>query len=126
MDVTQLIDKAKIVSGAESDRALAKLLGVSHGVPSQWRTGISIPKPEHAQRLAELAGIDPTATVIEALIHATKDNALKSTLEGLKRRVAALLVLGATLPALAADMAARVCILCKMTARPANFPMISR
>lgn len=108
MNISKLIEQAKLNSNVESDRALAKLLGVSHGVPSQWRTGISIPKPEHSQKLADLAGIDPAPFVIETMIQSTKDTRLISTLERFKRAVAAFFVMGATLSALIEEMAAYV------------------
>jgi hypothetical protein len=106
MDIRKLVDQAKATSGAKNDREFAKLLGVSNAVPSQWRTGTTLPAPIHGQKLAELAQIDPAPVVAEILLLQTSDKGLRTTLERLKRAVAALIILSGTLPALSDNLSA--------------------
>jgi transcriptional regulator with XRE-family HTH domain len=113
MKLKEAVEKAKQVNSLTSDRGLAKLIGVSDVTILSWRHGTHLPKPEHAQRLAELAEIDPAPFVAQMLIDSTDDSGLKSTLERFKRAVAALLILAATLPA-SAMITAYQCILCKI------------
>jgi len=116
MNVCEIIQKAKDINGLTSDRGLAKLLNVSDVTVLSWRHGTHLPKPEHAQHLAELAEIDPAPFVAEMMIQGTKDASLISTLERFKRAVAAVLLVALNVPALATSVAYQ-CILCKMMRR---------
>lgn len=113
MDVTRLLDLAKTRTGATGDRALAKLLGVSAAVPSQWRNGVTSPSLEHGQRLADLAGVEAAPVVLDLWEAAAKTTALQETISRLKKAwtvsSAALLVIAVQLEA------AAICILCSMT-----------
>lgn len=107
MNVSELLRLAQENSGLESNRKLAAVLGVTHAVPTQWRTGLTIPKPEHAAHLAELAGLDPVQVVAEVLQESAKDARLRGVYARIKTAV----------------MAAAVCILCKIHAVPPTAPL---
>jgi transcriptional regulator with XRE-family HTH domain len=112
MDVSGLLDLAKTRTGATGDRALAKLLGVSVAVPSQWRNGVTSPSAEHAQRLADLAGVEAAPVVLDLWIATAKTTALQETIARLKKAWA---VSSATLLVLAVQLeAAAICILCSI------------
>ncbi|QDQ72896.1 bacteriophage CI repressor [Pseudoluteimonas lycopersici] len=63
MELSDIIDQAKITAGVESDRAFAKHLKVSHGTVSNWRVGRVLPDAVSCERLAGLTGI-PLAKVL--------------------------------------------------------------
>lgn len=55
MDINDLLDKAKEISG--SDAKTAKKLGVGAQLVSNWRKGRSSPNLDHIDELSELTGI---------------------------------------------------------------------
>ena len=65
MKTADLIDQARATSGFPSDYQLAKRVGVSRQVISQWRTGTSYPAIRFQFDLAELAGRNPAAVIAE-------------------------------------------------------------
>lgn len=109
----EAVAKAKKLQGLTSELELGNLIGVSGVTVMRWRHETSIPKPEHAQKLAELAGIDQAEFVAEMLMRSTKDEGLRRTLERFKRALAAA---AGVLPALLVSI--QHCILCKITAEP--------
>jgi transcriptional regulator with XRE-family HTH domain len=112
MTIQKIMDKAKTINNLRGDSELARLIGVSQNAVWNWRQSRTIPSPENAQHLAELAGIDPAPFVAEMLIAGTKDDALKRTIERLKKACAALSV---SLVGIAVQLeAATKCILCKI------------
>lgn len=98
MNIAQLLDRAKKAQAIPSDLQLAKRLKLSQATVWKWRKGESLPNIEHAQALAELAGLDPAQVVAEVLIQGAESPALVKTL----RRF------------LAVAIAGLVCILCKI------------
>lgn len=70
MNTQQLLDAAKAAQGLRSDYALAARMGISRSGVSGYRNGRSRPDDEMAARLADLAGLDPDATV--AAMHAER------------------------------------------------------
>lgn len=106
--INDLIDLAKKKSNFSSDLELTKALGISHGVPYQWRNG-ALPKIEHAHQLAILAGLDPADVITDILIKSEKAPEVRSTLERIKKILAAA---AGVIPALLVTI--HQCILCKI------------
>jgi len=59
----ELLDRAKVFQGVESDYRLAQLLGVHPNNISNYRTGTSFPVNSIAWKLGELAGESPALAV---------------------------------------------------------------
>lgn len=70
MNTQQLLDAAKAAQALPSDYALAARMGISRSAVSGYRHGRTRPDDTMAARLAELAGLDPDATV--AAMHAQR------------------------------------------------------
>ena len=64
--LTQLLDKAKEVTG--SDYATAKALDISRAHVSQWRSGKHSCTPEDVAQLAEIAGLEADKWLIRAVL----------------------------------------------------------
>jgi transcriptional regulator with XRE-family HTH domain len=112
MKLQKVMDAAKYEHRLRADSELARLLGISQNAVWNWRQNRTIPKPEHANALATLAGIDPAPFVAEMLIAGTRDDALRRTIERLKRALpASSAILAATIGQLEAGLK---CILCKI------------
>ncbi len=110
MKIQNLLDQAKLVANIPSDNQLAKKLGVTQGAVWKWRKGRDLPKPEYANQLAVLAGLDPADVVADVLIMSAKDEALRKTFARFKSAVAAALPFLITLPQVLAQ--GINCILC--------------
>jgi len=65
-DLNLLIDRAAAIAG--NDSKVATALGVQRQVVSQWRKGKRPCQPEEQALLAELAGLDPVATLARATV----------------------------------------------------------
>lgn len=65
------MDLAKKVSGAKSDRKLGEMLGLSPIAPGAWRTGRAYPSDEVMEKLAIMAGIDPSEALLDLNIWRT-------------------------------------------------------
>ncbi len=68
---TDLLDSAKAAQGLVSDYALARLLGVTPSVVSNWRCGVSFPCNDSALRLGALAGVTPALAMVDVNIDRT-------------------------------------------------------
>lgn len=66
LDLNQLLDKAKEVTG--SDYATAKRIGVSPQIISDWRGLRRNPQPEDATLIAAVAGLDPVAELARTMV----------------------------------------------------------
>lgn len=62
--LTKLLDKARDACSPSNDSALARKLRVKPSAISNYRTGVSLPKPALAERLARIAGEDPAPWVL--------------------------------------------------------------
>lgn len=89
MSVTSLLfDRWKQLKGVESDSEGARLLGVSHGTPHQWRNGKNA-KAHLLEAMCKETGDDLTAMILAALAEQeTKDFEARATLNKLARRIA--------------------------------------
>jgi transcriptional regulator with XRE-family HTH domain len=65
MNTAQLVDQARHCAGLSSDYALAKHLGISRQVVSQWRSGSKFPAPLLIFRLSELAALNPAQVIAD-------------------------------------------------------------
>lgn len=101
MNVNELILLA--ISNMPNKRVdeFCSAMNVNDATLYYWRKGKSIPSPEHAHKLAVLAGVDPRIVVADVLIQSTKDTELKATYSKFKSLVAAL-------------VGVAVCILCQI------------
>lgn len=61
-----LLDKAK--ESSSSDYKTAKMLGVTPQIVSDWRHGRRKPQPEDMALLAAIAGMDPEAWLVRAVL----------------------------------------------------------
>lgn len=113
----ETVQKAKEIQGFTSDLALGQEIGVSDVTIMRWRKETSTPKPEHAQRLAELAEIDPAPLLLDCLKKATQDHALQETIMRIKKawRLSNAALITATAAIAALLEKAADCILCKIT-----------
>lgn len=73
MQISELIDAAKMRGGFKSDAALSRALGLTDTVVVQMRRGTHRPSPTIMARLAEYAGIDARLAVLE-LLEEREDN----------------------------------------------------
>lgn len=91
LKVSEFLDKSKACANIESDYRLAKIIGISHGAITSYRTDRTLPDERVIQKLCELTGDDPD--VISALFQSRRAR----TEEGrvLWMRVAERLVKGA-------------------------------
>lgn len=69
------IETAKINSGSKSDRKLGAILGLSEIAVSNWRNKRSFPSDEVMEKLAIMAGVDPTEALIDLNIWRTTGRA---------------------------------------------------
>lgn len=113
MDTTALVKKAQQTQNLETIGEVLERVGVTRATYSLWKNGKCVPSAEHMQRLCELAGVSPDTQVLDVLAKATKSAALRATLERIKSRVAAIILLGAT-TLLAGVQNAAQCILCNI------------
>lgn len=68
--IAELLDRAKAGAGIETDYRLAKVIGKSHQVISNYRGGKSLPEESVIEQLCALSGDDPG--VIAAQIQAAR------------------------------------------------------
>jgi len=73
--IDEYCDIAISRNGLRSDRDLAKRVGCSPAVPSQWRTRRSWPADHIMIRLAQLAGIDEAEALMDLAIWRTSEEA---------------------------------------------------
>lgn len=126
-----LFDRWKAAKGIGSDREAAKVLGLSHGAPTQWRTGRN-GSASVIERMAKDLGEDPIPVILQAFAEAARDAEDRKTLGKLAKRLGAacvaLLMLSPMIPtnANAANPegmnAQRVYTLCEITGRPNQGP----
>ena len=112
MKLQKVIAQIKARQNVTSEEAVGKLIGVSGVTVMRWRKELNVPEPEHAQRLAELAGIDPAPFVAEMLARSTTDKNLIKTYKSFKSLATA---------ALASLVSLSVCILCKIREQKIHF-----
>ena len=62
--ISDYLNTAQAISGAGSDRGLARLLKVSQTLISKWRLGKTLPTKEFMLKIAELANMDKTVALI--------------------------------------------------------------
>lgn len=70
LKVSEFIDKSKACAGIESDYRLAKVIGISHGAITNYRTDRTLPDERVIQKLCEFTGDDPD--VISALLQSRR------------------------------------------------------
>jgi transcriptional regulator with XRE-family HTH domain len=109
MNIQSVLDKALENNNLQADSHIAKMLGISQNSVWKWRNKVSVPSPEHAQALAELAGVDPAEFVAEMLMESAQTEGLRQTLARFKKALAAA---AGVLPALLVTL--DNCILCKI------------
>jgi len=110
MKIQELLDQAKEQSEIPSDNQLAQKLCVSQAAVWKWRKGRDLPKPQYANKLAILAGLDPALIVAEVLMEGAKDKDLLETFARFKRSVAAAFPVLLVLPQMVDTVVC--CILC--------------
>lgn len=94
MNAANWIDRAKVARGWDSDYRAAKELGLSRNAISNYRTGVrSTFDEETAIKVAAALGERPEAVLLDQFAERTKNPGLRTALK---------------------EMAARVCILCKV------------
>lgn len=65
MEISELLDHAKLMANIESDYALAKILGITAGNLSNIRKGKAHPSNEVAVKLATLAKLEEIRVIAE-------------------------------------------------------------
>lgn len=95
MQIGEILDEAKKVTGAASDSELSKKLGLTRNAVSNYRTGVSLPKAAVCEKIAKITGKSPLsviAAVEELRAISSEDKAVW------RRLAAAAFVLLAALP----------------------------
>lgn len=88
MYAATLIDRAMKATGATSQAAFAKLLGVKAPTVSQWRHGTHPLPEERVLQLCEMAGITDTGPwLIAAQADAARSEAVRAALESVLDRL---------------------------------------
>lgn len=90
-NVQHYIDAAKERNGYKSDRALDRALALSGAAVSHWRTGRSFPTDDTMVKLADLAGIDRRAAMLDLCIWRTA-GAARKVFEDIAKTAAAVLL----------------------------------
>jgi transcriptional regulator with XRE-family HTH domain len=86
VDINPLIDAARERGRFPSDRQLAKALGITRGTLSQMRRG-ECASYRMVTRLAELAGVDPEATVLDIVASRAKSADERAMWERIRHRL---------------------------------------
>ena len=84
----ELFDRWKALRKLTSDREAAKVLGLSHGAPAQWRTGRN-GSAAVIERMCKDLGEDPVPVILQAFAEAARDAEDRRTLGRLARRLGA-------------------------------------
>lgn len=84
----ELFDRWKALRGITSDREAAKVLGLSHGAPAQWRTGRN-GSASVIERMAKDLGEDPIPVILQAFAEAARDAEDKRALSRMAKKLAA-------------------------------------
>lgn len=91
----EILDAARVASGAPSDYRVCKLTGLEQTRVSAWRTGKAIPDDSAVLELAKLAGGDPAYWLARAAEARAKDSAARAAWRRVAQRFAAAFLLGA-------------------------------
>jgi transcriptional regulator with XRE-family HTH domain len=110
MNIDDLLNRAKALSGVTYDKDLAKKLGLSHGSVSNYRKGISLPDVVTCEKLAEICGFPP----LQVIAAINEQRAISAAEKKVWRRLAtaAMLVtfgIACALPAYATAVQCRLC-----------------
>lgn len=63
MNVNDLLDRARALTGSPHDKALAQRLGVTQPAISNWRCGRALPDVVMCEKLAEICGFPPLRVI---------------------------------------------------------------
>ena len=63
MEIGELLDEARKVTGCKSDTELAKRLGITPNSMSNYRSGYSLPKVSVCEKLAKITGKKPLSVI---------------------------------------------------------------
>ncbi len=77
MELSEIIEKAKLRANITSDYALAKVLGIERQVVSDWKKNKRHPSVDEAVKLATLAGIEEIRVIAEIEMRTTKNEKKK-------------------------------------------------
>lgn len=106
-NITDLLDKAKLIHRLPSDYKLALVMGISQTALIHYRAGKSLPDPRTITKLCALTGDDPEILAAEIEAQRAKTDEAKALWMGIAKRltaaaaagiVSASVVAGPTLP----------------------------
>lgn len=82
-----VVDALRAKTGAASDSALARMLGVNHTAVVHWRAGRCAMSPEIAVKAAHLLGVPPELLLLRRYAELEKDPAARSVVQRLADRL---------------------------------------
>lgn len=85
LSLSDYLDVAKRRHGCESERALARALGINPTFLMHLRRGINLPSDATMLRLADLAGLDDMQALIDLNTWRSREDAVKSRYEQIAR-----------------------------------------
>jgi transcriptional regulator with XRE-family HTH domain len=86
---SELLAAVRAAQGVPSNYRLARLLDVPEKTVSRWNTGKHTPDDAMAQRLAELAGLDPGEVLASMAAERAGDEATRAAWRAIAERLAA-------------------------------------
>lgn len=132
-NVTDLLDKAKVVNSLSSDYKLSQVSGVSFSSLSSYRHGKTLPDAGAISKICRLSGDDPAVIAAEIEAQRAKTDEARALWLNIAKRLAVAAAAGAVSMTVSAHPAtialATVCILCKVafehlaTAPKTGFPL---
>lgn len=98
--IEQYLEGAKRHSSINSDRALAKAIGIAAPSLHQYKTGRALPSDAIMLQLAELAGIPATTALIDLAMMRSNSEIARDLLVNLKKKLTTACVVAITALAL--------------------------
>lgn len=91
--LSEIMDLAKERQGLDSDRKLAKKIGVASPATFRWRKNHTWPNDDHMEQLAQMAGLDAELCLIELQIWKNEGHAKAAWVHIAERLAAAAAVI---------------------------------
>ena len=85
--IDSYLDDAKRISGLDSDRALAKAIGLTHSLVHAYRAGRTLPSDAVMLQIAELAKIPVEQALLDLALMRSNSEPAKKVLLNLKKRL---------------------------------------
>jgi len=89
VNISALLDKAKVIHSLKSDYKLALVMGISQTALIYYRQGKSLPDARVISKLCDLTGDDPAILLAEIEAHRAKTDEARALWTDIAKRLAA-------------------------------------